>query len=246
MAVDQGQQWLSDPTGRHRFRLFSDGRATEWVADGNDVTEDPLPVVQEPSLAGGTAAYASPDPTVPTSAPVDAGIETPPARPAGWYRNASNPDEIRYWDGTRWTVDPSGAPSPSGGTPPAAVAPPSVVTSPLVVTSPPFGTADRTPATDPEVARPPGRNGTGQSWSGEPARVSDAASGPEDAGRLELRVRPTPTALGNGAAPATAAGPPSAVRADWYPDPANRTRLRYWDGVGWTEHVLDEAPAHRP
>jgi hypothetical protein len=30
---------------------------------------------------------------------------------------------------------------------------------------------------------------------------------------------------------------PGAERAaDWYPDPAERVRLRYWDGSAWTSH----------
>lgn len=28
--------------------------------------------------------------------------------------------------------------------------------------------------------------------------------------------------------------------AGWYPDPAGRHELRYWDSIGWTEHVSDQ------
>lgn len=28
--------------------------------------------------------------------------------------------------------------------------------------------------------------------------------------------------------------------AGWYPDPAGRHELRYWDSIGWTEHVSDK------
>lgn len=43
-----------------------------------------------------------------------------------------------------------------------------------------------------------------------------------------------------GAAPAS----PDAIRrpqqeAGWFPDPKHEKRLRYWDGVAWTEHVAD-------
>jgi Domain of unknown function (DUF4234)/Protein of unknown function (DUF2510) len=37
--------------------------------------------------------------------------------------------------------------------------------------------------------------------------------------------------------PATAR--PAPVRADWYPDPWGLSRLRYWDGRGWTGHTAD-------
>jgi uncharacterized RDD family membrane protein YckC len=36
-------------------------------------------------------------------------------------------------------------------------------------------------------------------------------------------------------APAAAASPPP----DWYPDPKGESRLRYWDGSGWTDHTAD-------
>ena len=145
MAVDQGQQWLSDPTGRHRFRLYSDGRATEWVADGNDVTEDPLPNDQGTPPAGASTSFSAPGPAAPAPAPVETGFEAPPARPAGWYRNASNPDEIRYWDGARWDTDPPGPGGPQASPSPGSVVP--------------------VPVTDHDVTETPGRNGAGPSWS---------------------------------------------------------------------------------
>jgi hypothetical protein len=30
-----------------------------------------------------------------------------------------------------------------------------------------------------------------------------------------------------------------AVPADWYPDPSGRARLRYWDGIAWTDHTAE-------
>ena len=29
------------------------------------------------------------------------------------------------------------------------------------------------------------------------------------------------------------------VAADWYPDPRGVSRLRYWDGQEWTDHIAD-------
>jgi len=33
--------------------------------------------------------------------------------------------------------------------------------------------------------------------------------------------------------------PPAGAPAAWHPDPYGKTRLRYWDGVRWTEHTAD-------
>jgi putative membrane protein len=48
-----------------------------------------------------------------------------------------------------------------------------------------------------------------------------------------------------GATGDTAANAPQPVEvaAGWYPDPASRHQLRYWDGAGWTGHVVDGAVA---
>jgi Protein of unknown function (DUF2510) len=187
MAVDQAQEWLSDPAGRHRFRLYSDGRPTEWVSDGRAIAEDPLTPVPAAHPTGGTASNSYP--SVESPAPGETAVPTAPDRPAGWYRNASDPDEVRYWDGSQWATDHTTDQSTDQGAVAAAPSPT------------PTGSADRPPV----------------------------QSSPE-------------TDL----AGASAGTSPSAVPADWYPDPSNRTRLRFWDGAGWTEHVLDEAPAYRP
>ncbi|MFC8530728.1 TerD family protein [Nocardia sp. NPDC057227] len=37
--------------------------------------------------------------------------------------------------------------------------------------------------------------------------------------------------------------PPAPERADWHPDPDDRTRLRWWDGSGWTTETAVHVPA---
>lgn len=44
----------------------------------------------------------------------------------------------------------------------------------------------------------------------------------------------------DGSVPAIALPSPEQLpAADWYPDPRGTARLRYWDGVGWTDHVAE-------
>ena len=31
----------------------------------------------------------------------------------------------------------------------------------------------------------------------------------------------------------------TAAAADWFPDPADAARLRYWDGTAWTRYLVD-------
>jgi hypothetical protein len=182
--VDQLQEWQSDPAGKHRFRLHADGRPTDWVSDGTTVVHDPLPPAQDHPAVAGPGPQPAP---VQPSASGALGETSPisePVRPAGWYRSAADPTEVRYWDGSEWTISPE---DPAGG--------------------------------------PPATNGRGDLGGADP--LVDAGDDHRD--------------LGAAARPATAGAP-----ANWYPDPADRTRLRYWDGLGWTEQVLDEAPSPHP
>ncbi len=41
------------------------------------------------------------------------------------------------------------------------------------------------------------------------------------------------------AAPAYPVPPPPVVPAQWAPDPSGRHEQRWWDGKGWSEHVVD-------
>jgi uncharacterized protein DUF2510/fibronectin type III domain protein len=74
---------------------------------------------------------------------------TPPAVPAAWYADPSGRHEIRYWDGTAWTVhvadkgvvaidtgEPTAPPLPAPVTVPAAAASPVSTPAPKQVTAP--------------------------------------------------------------------------------------------------------------
>ncbi len=39
--------------------------------------------------------------------------------------------------------------------------------------------------------------------------------------------------------PVAPPGPPQTAPAAWYADPNGQSRLRYWDGAQWTEHVAN-------
>jgi uncharacterized membrane protein YhaH (DUF805 family) len=39
---------------------------------------------------------------------------------------------------------------------------------------------------------------------------------------------------------------PSQPAVGWYPDPADATQIRYWDGAAWTTHTLPATPAAAP
>jgi hypothetical protein len=45
------------------------------------------------------------------------------------------------------------------------------------------------------------------------------------------------TGNGTGAA-ASIAPPPNLPAAGWYADPHDASRVRYWDGAGWTQNVV--------
>jgi hypothetical protein len=165
--------WQPDPSGRHQFRYFSKGRSTSWVSDGLQVSHDGRPwSPQAPSPAEVTSAQSK----MPFSPPVpDETDSVRSERPAGWYQNASNPAEVRFWDGATWTDNRNGSPS---------------VTRPLSGAS----------------------------------RVGQTAPGPSPA------------------LPPVDATPSTETPAGWYPDPSDATRLRHWDGSGWTTEVKGETP----
>ena len=83
-------------------------------------------------------------------------------------------------------------------------------------------------------------------WADSPAAGLVQPGAGLSRGATEAPLAPAPSIASLAPTPNPApAATASATPADWYPDPADRTRLRYWDGVGWTERVLDEGPAPR-
>lgn len=62
-----------------------------------------------------------------------------------------------------------------------------------------------------------------------------------DAGGYGASGGHPPPAVPPPAAPWSAGAPQGAQAspADWYPDPAGRHQLRYWNGLAWTEHVAN-------
>lgn|GEM_PF-3678200 len=57
-----------------------------------------------------------------------------PAAPAGWYRDPSRPDHLRWWDGTNWTGHtPPGSGRPGAGPAPAEGPPDGLAVASLVL-----------------------------------------------------------------------------------------------------------------
>ena len=61
----------------------------------------------------------------------DGQFGTPPAHPAGWYQDPSNPGGLRFWSGREWTEHvapaPAAAPAPAPAAMPAPMPPPASV-----------------------------------------------------------------------------------------------------------------------
>ena len=226
--------WLPDPSGRHEFRHFDQHGPTAWVSDGGQVFEDPIASDQahaDPLHSASTHNHVDPTALIatdPTPLMVAGGAAaTATARPTGWYRNASNPDEVRYWDGLQW-VDRAAEPPDPDRRPqdPAAV-------------------MSRQPA-EPASTPPEG-------WHSDPlgrykfrwltAGVATRLVSDDD-GKVTFDEPDEGPARDRSDIWAPD-GASALAPAEWYPDPANPARLRYWDGSGWTKHILHETPAHR-
>jgi hypothetical protein len=233
---------LPGPSERYELKLDDQGGPIPWLSNAGRPLDDPFALSQAavrppPNTSNYDLGRQSADVT---SAPAAA---APPTRPVGWYRNASDPNDVRYWDGTRWLDrqpedlnGTSGAPDEPGSTAPT---PP-----------PAIETGDWHPD-------PLGRYRLRWLTAGvatrfvcdEDGRVSFDEPNPNPNPTAEPMIEPTPgpepeSALDlNGADTGAHTAVVSPAPAEWYPDPADPARLRYWDGSGWTGHVLDQTPS---
>ena len=144
-------------------------------------------------------------------------LHAPPT--AGWYADPSGRHEARYWDGQRWTdrvadrgverLGPETAPAGPLAGDPPVV--PDLPPAPLGHTgiTPPPPPMPEAPAPAPELAAEP--------------RVDFPVHSVDPVEPVE----PVEQFAANG------------PEVGWYPDPAGRHEVRYWDGSRWTERVAD-------
>src|ERR1700676_559576 len=202
--------WQPDPSGRHEFRYFSKGRSTSWVSDDLQLSHDGRPWLREtPSSPEITETQGNARwPQVPPEA--DSSVQR--GRRPGWYRNASNPEHVRYWDGSQWAEHRS---EPSGTSRPAPVVPVGAPSTPV----------SSEQSTEPEgwFSDPLGRYRFRWLSAGQATRlVSD------DAGQVSFDEPIENVERGPSRADREPIGAPedfSAAPAEWYPDPANPARL---------------------
>ncbi len=94
------------------------------------------------------------------------------------------------------------------------------------------------PPTERSAQHPPGTQPTAsatRSGLGEPALSAWEHSNPTEQ-RMSRAVDSGPLLT---PPPEARWGTPVAHPADWYQDPSNPDQLRYWDGVGWTQHTRE-------
>lgn len=91
---------------------------------------------------------------------------------------------------------------------------------------------------------PLGGGPAGGPLAGGQQHVSEPLGGGQPAGGQPAAQTPTvadPAAGAGGATQVGGAGEAAggSPKADWYPDPEGKARLRYWDGTQWTDQTAD-------
>ena len=101
--MEQAQGWMADPYGLHQERYYSQGQPTQLVRDHGQESHDPVPTA---TFRGPRGPQDRPQaPPGRQQQPLATRMSAPVAGPpAGWLPDSANPDQLRYWDGSRWTV----------------------------------------------------------------------------------------------------------------------------------------------
>ncbi len=167
---------------------------------------------------------------------------------AGWFPDPTpaQDGDLRYWDGTRWTDHTHTPPSTDHVTPaPVHVAPVSPVVA--VAAHPAAWLPDPTAG----VVEGQLRYWDGAAWTEhthggassavvEPTPTPEpvTAPEPEPTPEPEPAVVPTvePIATATPSEPEVVPIAAVVAPAGWRTDPANSSRLRYWNGAAWTDH----------
>jgi hypothetical protein len=235
--VEDLQGWNADPIGRHEERYFSQGEPTKLVRDGGRESYDEVITAPGSTRANGIDGQSDfgvlpasvQTATAHSTVEVTADTLNPPP---DWYPDPADPSGHRFWNGSRWTELAEEAtlePVRSGLT-----ADPSEAlrrTAPRQVGQLGGWRPDQS-----------GRHGFRYFSHGQPtALVSD---GDDQVSFDELPGATEPQTVEAVDAPPFQSwvptmeetveppGPP----ADWYPDPDDPHRLRFWDGSAWTDH----------
>lgn len=164
----------------------------------------------------------------------------PPAGPpAGWYPDPDDTTQERYWDGTAWADDyrsTETADAPPSD-PPVDVAPPDPDAPPVgsPVDLPPPDT-DAPPTGGPVDLPPPAESGPVD--LPPPEQDGDFRTDPPPAASERVDDVPPPPGYRG---PDDSDEQPTSTPADWYPDPHDASRWRYWDGEAWTDHYSPPA-----
>jgi hypothetical protein len=84
--------------------------------------------------------------------------------------------------------------------------------------------------------------GGGQPVGGQPVGGQPVGGQPVGGGQTAVATPTGGDPVGGGATQVGGAGAEQAggsPKADWYPDPEGKARLRYWDGTQWTDQTAD-------